>query len=559
MNTNNDHPDLEKLPLEVDGIPVRETVREIFRNPDNGTPDNISKAGCLALARMSNVVGGVQVHQDGGHTERGHLIWNSWRKQFPVDGNPEPPINNADFSGSIFHPGFIRFSGFDFGSHADFSHAQFLISGGDFEGTRWGEKSSLRGTRFFFFPNFNGAHWGNFADFRGASIGGRASFEGARWGAAANFCGMQCAESANFRKARWGAHANFEGAIWGDEADFYGAQWDYAATFRNTVFGARATFMGALWGTGCDFRFATFESNVYFNAASWDDMRRAYMQRTFLNEMHEAGLTDWEEAKQWSDRVQAAPNSFREIDFSGAQFGGVAHFDGRVFLGGARFGVPPEAIISQAVCRNSDGLPCFDENGQLKWKPIDRPRKTEFGQPPRFHDCELPQDTSFDDASFPAASGSQDSARAYQTLKLAFSNQQAIREEQRFFRLEMEEETLRETGIKRWLFKRYKQFSDYGFSVTRPFILWVAAWLVFAHIYGYSSGQEVCWVWHSGCDLRWDWLGYSLQQALPLPGFDKLDHTIKGVSVGWLFLHKTISLTALFLIGLALRNLFKLK
>ena len=45
MKVFQDHPDIEKLPLEIDGIPVRETIREIFRNPDNGRPDNISKAG----------------------------------------------------------------------------------------------------------------------------------------------------------------------------------------------------------------------------------------------------------------------------------------------------------------------------------------------------------------------------------------------------------------------------------------------------------------------------------------------------------------------------------
>ena len=31
MTTTTDHPDIEKLPLEIDGIPVRETIREIFR------------------------------------------------------------------------------------------------------------------------------------------------------------------------------------------------------------------------------------------------------------------------------------------------------------------------------------------------------------------------------------------------------------------------------------------------------------------------------------------------------------------------------------------------
>jgi len=110
------------------------------------------------------------------------------------------------------------------------------------------------------------------------------------------------------------------------------------------------------------------------------------------------------------------------------------------------------------------------------------------------------------------------------------------------------------------LYKAYSMLSDYGFSVARPLVLLVAAWLVFAAIYGsHSNGQTICMVWMAGCELQINWLNFSLQQAFPLPGLDKLDHPIKGVAVGWLFLHKTISLAALFLIGLALRNLFKLK
>ena len=73
---------------------------------------------------------------------------------------------------------------------------------------------------------------------------------------------------------------------------------------------------------------------------------------------------------------------------------------------------------------------------------------------------------------------------AYRTLKLAFNKQQAVREEQRFFRLEMEEETLRETGIKRWLFRAYKTFSDYGFSVTRPLKYGGLGVLVLTLLYG---------------------------------------------------------------------------
>lgn len=134
----------------------------------------------------------------------------------------------------------------------------------------------------------------------------------------------------------------------------------------------------------------------------------------------------------------------------------------------------------------------------------------------------------------------------------------------------MEEETLRETGFKYVLFKAYKFCSDYGFSVVRPFTLFIAAWLGFAWIYGFYSGVAPCYSWQSYCTFQSEWLNYSLQQALPLPGLDKLVEEASEVfppSGAWwglalsvlVVFHKTISLAMLFLVGLAIRNLFKLK
>lgn len=74
------HPDIDKLPLETDGIRVRETIREIFRNPENGAPDNISKAGCLALAIKSNEVG-----REAGDGKT-HVLWNAWCERFAPGG-----------------------------------------------------------------------------------------------------------------------------------------------------------------------------------------------------------------------------------------------------------------------------------------------------------------------------------------------------------------------------------------------------------------------------------------------------------------------------------------
>ncbi|WP_291921991.1 pentapeptide repeat-containing protein, partial [Limnohabitans sp.] len=196
--------------------------------------------------------------------------------------------------------------------------------------------------------------------------------------------------------------------------------------------------------------------------------------------------------------------------------------------------------------------------------------KCNFAEVPTFHSCELNQDTSFEGSVFPPATGSEEAARAYRTLKLAFSKQQAIREEQRFFRLEMEEETLRETGLKRLLFQAYKTFSDYGFSITRPLKYGGLAVLVLTALYGLLSWLGQCGLSVQACHFAPQWLEFSLLQTLPLPGLDKLSEAASKAfwpqGAWWSFglsalviLHKTLSLAVLFLIGLALRNLFKLK
>jgi hypothetical protein len=256
----------------------------------------------------------------------------------------------------------------------------------------------------------------------------------------------------------------------------------------------------------------------------------------------------WGKAKSWADVRGIRPDAFGSIDFSGTTFLGGVDFSGRKFLGRTCFGPLSNDFKHEQVKRDYNGSVVFDGNNKLVWEANDtsHPGYVRFNKAPIFHGCELHQDTSFEGAQFPPASGSEEAARAYRTLKLAF-------------RLEMEEETLRETDLKRWLFKAYKYTSDYGFSIARPLLLLAILWLMFAQIYGSYTGVEHCFSWAVNCKIQSDWLNYSLQQALPLPGFDKLKPAIEGVSVAWLFIHKTLSLAALFLIGLALRNLFKLK
>jgi uncharacterized protein YjbI with pentapeptide repeats len=464
MSDFQDHPDIEKLPLEINGQPVREVVRMVFRDPQNGTPDSISKAGCLVLARA------------------GHVVWNAWRSYFPVEYPTRKryvPTNNAVFSGENLAA--IDFRHFVFGDYALFLDTRLGVAG-----------------------DFSGAVFGQNADFTRMS-----------------------AVAVRFDHCRFDGPANFS------EISI-----EISITFYESNFADKVKFNGSHFGEA-DFR-ARFQSDVKFLGCFSD------------------GLMDFSAIEN--------SNLMPCIDFSGSTIRKIS-FLGRRFTGATTFGQTKEPV---AAVRHRQDVDLMESSKDVVEVPQGSP--TLFLMPPVFHSCELNQDTSFEGAKFSEATGSEEAVRAYRTLKHTFSKQQAIREEQRFFRLEMEEETLRETGHKRWLFVAYKKFSDYGFSVIRPLTYWVIAILCLTAIYGLLSWMGQCGPSLDGnaCVFTPQWLEFSLLQTLPLPGLDKLSEVASkafwpagawwGLALSLLVIvHKTISLAALFLIGLALRNLFKIK
>ena len=194
---------------------------------------------------------------------------------------------------------------------------------------------------------------------------------------------------------------------------------------------------------------------------------------------------------------------------------------------------------------------------------------TEFDGIPKFHGCKLHQDTSFDRAIFSAPMTSA-SARAYRTLKLAMAQHQAVRDEQLFFRLEMAAESNSIKGMQRTFYFLYKVLSNYGFSLKRPLFFWAVCLGAIGLVHGALSGPSAL---ESGVD--WgrtsQWAQYVLFNSLPLPGFDKYqlslreelfdrqDQTRLLFVILFDLLHKGCALVALFLVGLALRNLFKMR
>ncbi len=599
-------PELLSLPERLATLPLE--VQALFTKPENGMPDNISKAGCLALARL------------------GKDAWNAWREVFPVGGEPPHLRNCADFSGVDFRDDPLDFSRFVFGDDANFSGVTFGDAA-SFKGARWGRKANFRKTQWGIQADFQGAQWGELASFQNAQWANGAKFQQAQWGRMScfnaarwgDFCDFESAQwahacsfidanwgiNANFKKAHWVLWAKFQNAQWGENADFSYASWGQGANFEDAAWGGHAVFTGARWevetsfcgakwvgnarfegaqwGREAKFERASWGGNADFSAAQWGAGARFHGASwlgnvTFCGKsFHESqiyyrdDIERYQDVKIWAEARGLSPDAFQSISFAGAYFAAEADFSNRKFTGTTDFGCLPK----KRPCLDEAGQKKVNEKNALTWEdnpvPLCHGHHVRFNKAPKFHGCELHQDTTFDGAEFPPASGSDEAARAYRTLKLAFSKQQALREEQRFFKLEMEEEALRERGLKRGLFWAYKHFSDYGFSVWRPLCWALGVSAVMAMLYGVSSMLGNCLLANvATCHFAPQWLTFSLLQTLPVPGVDKMAIEAAGKFLpddGWwgvgvsvlVILHKAVVIVALFLAGLALRNLFRLK
>lgn len=409
---------------------------------------------------------------------------------------PRPDFSKVDF---LSEP--IDFSGFLFATpDTQIATPDGYRVGVDFAGAMFGDNAM-----------FTGAEFGNFARFMMARFGNGASFEGAQFGFFAMLAkGLVFGQQVG---GPWLGHdASFDGAQFGGWAQL-GAQFE-----------GQVSFMGAQFGDMANFGDARFCGLVQFDARDRKQVEARWREIC-------ADKEAVDRRKKLAEDLSLRSDAFLKIDFCGAWFKAYASFQNREFLGrtdfrGARF----------------DGVPAF-------------------------HGCKLHQDTSFDDVNF-YARPMLETVRAYRTLKLAMAQQHAIREEQRFFRLEMKTEAALAKGSQSVLFVLYEALSDFGFSLWRPFFFWLGCIVAFGAVDGILSGPSAL---QAGIDwsrtLKWG--QYVLINAVPLPGFDHAQMDLRTdlfgtggkafVAVVLDMAHRICALAAFFLVGLALRNLFKMK
>lgn len=448
----------------------------------------------------------------------------------------EPDFTDVIFDGAASfgsaHLGHLaNFSGCRFLGRAEFGTAIFGMSP-KFEQTTFYDAAIFKAAKFGLSCSFFRTKFASHADFSSASFAKGTGFDDASFHSHADFTGTTLGDGPSFSSVTFESPAVFDTTIFGNDANFRTVVFYGPAEFRGASFGDRPMFRKTRFIGDADFQAAAFGDDIDFECAEFS--RSADFSASIRPDAEKTRL------------------EFNAISFAGASFLGDATFEGRKFKSTTRFGRPRD---TQDACA------------------------AVFRGIPNFHGCELHQDTDFRDTmfrdDFDVIQG-PDAARAYRTLKLAMEKAKATREEQQFFRLEMRAE---HPGMRFWprtISSIYAAVSDYGFSLRRPVIALLGAAVLTGLVHGGLANAEAS-KWQAllpsgefDLDRTLQWLRYVAINTLPVPGFDKTqmelrdalfgkDGAVVSIAMALEMLHKIVSLGCVFLLGLALRNLFKMK
>jgi hypothetical protein len=276
----------------------------------------------------------------------------------------------------------------------------------------------------------------------------------------------------------------------------------------------------------------------------------------------------------FSDCIFRSGASFRETgfgqsaDFTGTTFHGVADFStaGRdAAIRAAKFARAQFHRAAQFTNREFKGITLF--------------REAHFDEPPEFFNVDLPHEADFERATYGKVTPSNAIAAepAYRTLKLKMSELQHHRLETAFVALELRAKRYNDPSrVACILYALYCAFSNFGQSFAYP-LLWLlgvaalSGFIYFAVIDGptlLSCGMS------DQCKLDWARVGnfavlavfglvpfldfskqIAMRQLEALTGSRDATSLVLAIES----VETTLSLLFLFLLGLAVRNLFRLK
>lgn len=334
----------------------------------------------------------------------------------------------------------------------------------------------------------------------------------------------------NFRNTHFTRPCQFDGYVFPGKVFFDCSHFQHYTSFLGTQFKDEVFFENTYFNDTAVFSQSKFHRNSWFTDSHFAEM--VYFQQAVLH---------------WASR-------FWNVVFCGKADFKLARFQRGI--GFRRTTFHKEADFSSAIFEASTR---FDNARFLTHVP-------------EFHAADLYDDTVFTlpdrhKKNWPKKFGGDympagDQKRAYSRLRLFYAKTQQIDEEQFFHRQEMRCKRELAKGPTRALYSLYALLSDYGISIWRPLAAMGVLITLGAALFSFHTGMQGT---PPAGSTFWQGMGWSLANALPFTGFGRTYFGAEFYQAlpTWLKIYagaQTLAaLPLLFLLGLGLRNTFRLR
>lgn len=347
---------------------------------------------------------------------------------------------------------------------------------------------------------------------------------------------------------------DFRSANFCADADFSEAQID-SANFSSAIFSAEANFSRTRFNILADFQSATFSGKTMFAHANL--VRPNFAAATFNGAAHFESATFHQEAQFRSAK-------FADIaDFRLAQFKSRVDFGSTVFSGLGGF---TNATFSETADFEAATFSRYINFINAKFSERTLFNRVRFERVPDFRGATMHEATEWHGVAWPkppeSKLGAQVQVYNYERLKQEMERLKKHEDEQRFFRKELRaRRALARPWSGEWTLNLlYQASSNYGYSIALPLIwlfgLFITGGAVFYLVHA-NPNSGVLTIWHAaalsfGNIFPFVPIAKELMGQSPVIGWSRIE---KAIAVGQTLLGAPL----LFLLGLALRNRFRMK
>jgi hypothetical protein len=352
---------------------------------------------------------------------------------------------------------------------------------------------------------------------------------------------------------------DFSCMIFPFDVDFSCSRFNGDANFINSVFLSGVNFTSAIIRYDAKFSRVTFLGNVNFSSSKFSG--RAEFDESNISMHIDFTETKFMDTLKFNNALIKRDANFIEAEISsealflGASFLGITSFRSVNFSRMADFSSAVFSGPTDFINASFSDIASFINAKFAHPVQFDKARFKKH--PPEFHGASLHEGTRWHDVTWPPIPGSRadaiDHLDNYERLKQEMERLKKHEAEQFFFIRETQCREVRDGFPKNLVSRLFGWFSDYGTSVAKPLKALAATWAICGILFENLTTMPAAKAWLFSAASLFDLLGARRNF------FEAEMKEMRGFAAFVATVETAVGLVLLFLLGLALRNRFRMR